>query len=301
MGGLWQKTPVDHVRLQYMNNELSEEVQLPGLQFIGTQYYRGWDFKDLPTDIQHDSFGPITGVSQDRTQWSAVVTVANQVNAENMVNVVRDQTTDYDQKLKAFVIPAFMEIIIGLTNEEIGISRTAQLNEMLNKKIKQSVYEYWGDIQINIPYVLVENLKCLDEGIIEQWQKQNQHRVQLETTKLKAKAEQEDHIRQQAAQDAHHRKEMTIAEHEVLKKQTENVAIVERAQAEADAAAVKAEQKLFAEEQHKRMLENYPMALEHERAIKNSESKFNNAKTHTVVLGAATAATSASKIIKSFF
>lgn len=300
-GGMWQKTPIDHVRLQYMNNELLAEFHLPGLYFIGTHRYRGWDYKDMPTDIQHDSFGPITGVSKNRTPWSALVTVANQVEAFNMVDVVRLQTTDYDKKLKAFVVPAFMETMISLSNEEIGMTRTAELNEILNAKIRASVYEHWGDIPINLPYVLVENLKCLDQGIIAQWQQQNQHRIQLETTKLKAKAEEEEHKRQQAAQDAFHRKEMSKAEHEVLKKQTENLAIVERAQAEADAAGVKAEQNLDAEQQHKHMLEKYPVALEHERAIKNSESKFNNAKTHTVVLGTESAASSAAKVIKSFF
>jgi len=301
MGGLWQKTPIDHVRLQYMNNELLEDVHLPGLYFIGTQRYRGWDYKDMPTDIQHDSFGPITAVSINRTPWSAVVTVANQVDAGDMVDVVRAQTADYDKKLKAFVIPIFMEMMISLTNEEIGMTRTADLNEILNTNIRASVYEHWGDIPIQLPYVLVENLQCRDTGIIEQWQQQNQHRVQLETTKLKAKSELEDHKRTQSAQDAFHRKEMSKAEHEVLKKQTENLAIVERAQAEAEAAMLIADGITASEENYKKMLENYPAAMEHERALKDSESKFHNAKTHTVVLGAETAATSAAKVIKSFF
>jgi len=300
-GGLWQMTPIDHCRLQYMNNELLEVVHLPGMHYIGSQRFRGWDYKDMPTDIQHDTFGPITAVSMNRTPWSALITVANQVDSGDMVDVVRAQTTSYDNKLQAFVIPAFLETMIVLSNEEIGMTRTAELNEILNAKIQASVYEHWGDIPINIPYVLVERLTCLDEGIINQWKQQNQHRVQLETTKLKAKSELEEHKRQQAEQDAHHRKEMSMAEHEVLKKQTENLAIVERAQAEADASAVKAEQNLYAEQQHKQMLEKYPVALEHERALKDSESKFNNAKTHTVVLGADTAASSAAKVIKSFF
>ena len=73
---------------------------------------------------------------KSRTPWSVVVKVANRVSGSDAVDVVRAQGREYDDKIGDLVESVLKEVFIKLNNDEIGVDRNSELNELVHEELQ---------------------------------------------------------------------------------------------------------------------------------------------------------------------
>jgi len=308
---------------------ITGETIKPGL-YCTAYAYVGKKIIPFSTLIESDRFPRdynkfITAKSAEGTVWKSVVTIGNQVSAQNMVNVVTNMGKNYDDEMARQVTSAIKEVFLGKTNDEIRHSTT--LNEDIMAKLKAEMRIVYGEklgSMVDIPYLAVEELRLAEQhaDLEKNWAERVLHQNDIKKEIAKRNADKERHETTLARDKAAHELLRTEAEASNKRKtrlvNMETALKITEAQAALNVSTIQSQMgiaKAIATAEMKRieaiaaaeitaremsLIEKYPKAAEHLLALKVAESNYNNLKQERVVYSGTPGGAVASDVIEHF-
>tara|TARA_B110000977_G_C11082884_1_gene493509 strand:- start:1623 stop:2936 length:1314 start_codon:yes stop_codon:yes gene_type:complete len=304
------EVPDGHVGIVVHAGEVTGETIQPGLS-CSPWAWVGRKIKIMSVRIETDRFPRsnqhfIMTRSKDGTEWRLQLLVGNQVEANDMVHVVKQMGFLYDDEMARQVNSATKEVFLGLTDDEIRHSTS--LNEDLMAKLNIEMRNVYGEQlgnKVMIPFVAIEYIQLASQhnDLKRSWTDRVLHENEVKTEQAKRDADKEKHATKMAQSKATHAQQS--AEAEAANKRKKRVAemeaslIIAKAEAENSVSAIQSEmgiakatanakmKKIQAETTaiEMKMIEEYPVAAKHILALAESKSRYNMAK-ERVVYGA---------------
>ena len=320
------EVPEGNVGIIVHAGEVTGETIQPGLS-CSPWAWVGRKIKTMSVRIETDRFPRssqhfITTRSKDGTEWRLQLLVGNQVEANNMVHVVKQMGFLYDDEMARQVNSAAKEVFLGLTDDDIRHSTS--LNEDLMAKLNMETRLVYGEElgnKVMIPFVAVEDLHLSQQhnDLKRSWTDRVLHENEIKTEAAKRAADTEKHAtnmarskasqaQQRAEAEAANERKTRVAEMEasllIAKAEAEkSVSTIQSemgiAKAKANAEMKKIQATVAAETTGREMklIEKYPEAANHLLALKVAESRYHNAK-ERVVYGATPGAAAVADMVE---
>jgi ubiquitin/regulator of protease activity HflC (stomatin/prohibitin superfamily) len=320
------EVPEGNVGIVVHAGEVTGETIQPGLS-CSPWAWVGRKIKTMSVRIETDRFPRssqhfITTRSKDGTEWRLQLLVGNQVEAKNMVHVVKQMGFLYDDEMARQVNSAAKEVFLGLTDDDIRHSTS--LNEDLMAKLNMEMRLVYGEElgnKVMIPFVAVEDLHLSQQhnDLKRSWTDRVLHENEIKTEAAKRAADTEKHATNMArskASQAQQRAEAEAAnERKTRVAEMEASLLIAKAKAEKSVATIQSEMgiaKAKANAEMKRiqatvaaettgremkLIEKYPEAAKHLLALEAAKSRYHNAK-ERVVYGATPGAAAVADMVE---
>merc|ERR1719271_1368150 len=172
-----------------------------------------------------------------------------------------------------------------LTNLEIRRDKATQLNEMAADELRRQMAENWGDevaSRLSVNYLTIEYIECSDKTLRAQWAKQVEEDAKRTTTEMESKTQSALHAQQRAAVDAAAARRLAEAEAAAAVRAVENQAIIDAAEAQAEASRIKAKQALAAATAQGDLVRSNPANAAHHEALEGLKALGQNTKVFVV-------------------
>jgi len=299
MLGTFRAVPNGHVGVVNVNGEIQSEIIVPGISFRGLKPYFGETVHDHNTMVDFDPYPSsykewIHAQSMEGTTWGFRLLGGNRVHAEHIVDVVRANGYNYDKKIGQQFKAAVTEVIVGLTDLEIRRTRSSELNELFREKVQQEIKAHVSEgHKIEIVQITIEGKQVMDDRLSQLWSDEIKEHARVSVELAKRLSEEEEHLTMKARSDA------TIARLNA-EKRAENGRMLATAESERDVQGIRNHQLIAASEATAKsqtllaeaelkinrakveQIEEFRFASEHTRLLKESESRFHNAKEYWI-------------------
>ena len=296
MLGTFQTIPNGHVGVVNVNGDIQSEIISPGISFRGIRPYFGETIYIHNIMVDFDPYPQnkkewIYAQSKQGTQWGFRLLGGNRVHACDIVEVVR---ANYDQKISQQFKAAVTEVIVGLTDLEIRRTRSSELNELFRDKVQKEINMHVREgRKIEIVQITIENKQVMDDRLSQLWSDEIKEYARVSVELAKRLAEEEEHLTSKARSDAmiarlnaekraENGRTLSTAESERDVQTIRNHQLISSAEATAKSQEILAQAELKINRAKVEQIEEFRFASDHTRLIKESESRFHNAKEYWI-------------------
>jgi hypothetical protein len=297
--GTFKSVPNGHVGVVNVNGEIQSEIIFPGISFRGIGPYFGETIYNHNVMVDFDPYPQnnknyIHAQSMQGTNWGFRLLGGNRVRAEDIVDVVRANGYNYDQKIGQQFKAAVTEVLVGLTDLEIRRTRSSELNELFRDKVQKEINIHVVEgRKIEIVQITIESKQVMDDRLSQLWSDEIKEHARVSVELAKRLAETEEHLTTKARSDAvitrldeekraENGRILATAESERDVQSIRNHQLVSAAEATAKSQEILAQADLKINRAKVEQIEEFRFASEHARLLKESESRFNNAKEYWI-------------------
>ena len=299
MFGAFDTIPNGHVGVLNVNGEIQAELLSPGISFRGARRYFGETVYYHNTMVEYDPYPYNTkewihAKSREGTSWGFRLLGGNRVQAEHIIAVVRANGYNYDEKIGPQFKAAVIEVLVGLTDLEIRRTRSSELNELFRDKVRLEIDAHVTEgHKIDIVQITIEDKKVLDDRLVQLWSDETKEHARVSVELAKRLSEEEEHLTTKARSDAmiarlnaekHAENDRTLstAKMESDMQHIRNDQLVATADASAKSQTILANVELAIARAKVEQIEEFRFASEHIRSLKETESRYHNAKEYWI-------------------